>query len=43
VPRDQQPVTLVRVVTPGYFRTLRIPGAARREFTDADTATAASS
>jgi putative ABC transport system permease protein len=33
-------VTLVRVVTPGYFRTLRIPVLRGREFGDADTATA---
>jgi putative ABC transport system permease protein len=40
VPPSQQPVTLVRVVTPGYFRTLRIPVLRGREFTDADTASA---
>jgi predicted permease len=39
-PPNQQPVTIVRVVTPGYFRTLRIPVLRGREFTDADTATA---
>jgi predicted permease len=39
VPPNQQPVTLVRVVTPGYFHTLRIPVLHGREFTDADTAT----
>jgi predicted permease len=40
VPPNQQPVTIVRVVTPGYFRTLRIPVLRGREFTDADTPTA---
>ncbi|HEV8394892.1 MAG TPA: ABC transporter permease [Vicinamibacterales bacterium] len=40
VPPNQQPVTLVRVVTPGYFRTLRIPVLRGREFSDADTASA---
>ena len=39
VPPNQQPVTLVRVVTPGYFRTLRIPVLRGREFGDGDTAT----
>jgi putative ABC transport system permease protein len=39
-PPNQQPVTIVRLVTPGYFRTLRIPVLRGREFTDADTATA---
>jgi putative ABC transport system permease protein len=40
VPPNQQPVTLARVVTPGYFHTLRIPVLRGREFSDADTATA---
>jgi putative ABC transport system permease protein len=40
LPPNQQPVTIVRVVTPDYFRTLRIPVRRGREFTDADTATA---
>jgi hypothetical protein len=37
---NQQPVALVRVVTPGFFHTLRIPVRQGREFTDADTARA---
>jgi putative ABC transport system permease protein len=37
---NQQPVTLARVVTPGYFHALRIPVRQGREFTDADTASA---
>jgi putative ABC transport system permease protein len=32
------PITTVRVVTPGYFRTLRIPIVRGREFTDSDPA-----
>jgi putative ABC transport system permease protein len=40
LPPNQQPVTLVRVVTPGYFHTLRIPVKHGREFSDADTAAA---
>jgi putative ABC transport system permease protein len=40
LPPNQQPVTIVRVVTPGYFRTLRIPVLRGREFTEADTADA---
>jgi hypothetical protein len=32
------PITIVRVVTPGYFRTLRIPIVRGREFADSDDA-----
>jgi predicted permease len=39
-PPNQSPVTIVRVVTPGYFRTLRIPIVKGREFVDADAAPA---
>jgi predicted permease len=34
VPPNSAPITTVRVVTPGYFRTLRIPIVLGREFTD---------
>jgi len=36
-PRER-PYTRIRVVTPGYFRTLRIPLLRGREFTEADSA-----
>ena len=36
LPPPERPVTLIRVVTPGYFRTLRIPVLRGREFTVAD-------
>jgi predicted permease len=39
VPPNTAPIAMVRVVTPGYFRTLRIPIVAGREFTDNDPAT----
>ena len=38
VPRPQMPSATIRVVTPGYFRTLRIPVLRGREFTHADDA-----
>jgi predicted permease len=38
VPQPQRPFAAVRVVTPGYFRTLGIPVRRGREFTDADDA-----
>jgi predicted permease len=38
VPSSQRPAATIRVVTPGYFRTLRIPVLRGREFTHADDA-----
>jgi putative ABC transport system permease protein len=38
LPMNEQPSALIRVVTPGYFRTLRIPVLRGREFTEADDA-----
>jgi putative ABC transport system permease protein len=37
-PINERPSTVVRMVGPGYFRTLRIPVLRGREFTDADNA-----
>jgi predicted permease len=41
LPMNESPYTVVRVVTPGYFRTLGIPIRQGREFADADRAGAA--
>lgn len=38
VPRQERPVTNIRVVTPGFFKTMRIPVLRGREFADADDA-----
>jgi putative ABC transport system permease protein len=38
LPMNERPLTTVRVITPGYFRTLRIPVLRGREFTEADDA-----
>jgi putative ABC transport system permease protein len=38
VPRPQRPSATIRVVTPGYFRTMRVPVLRGREFTHADDA-----
>jgi ABC-type antimicrobial peptide transport system permease subunit len=38
LPENERPNTTIRVVSPGYFRTLRIPVLRGREFTDADEA-----
>ena len=36
VPRSQLPSATIRIVTPGYFRTMRIPVLLGREFIEAD-------
>ncbi len=38
LPMNDRPAAVIRVVTPGYFQTLRIPVLHGREFTDADAA-----
>jgi putative ABC transport system permease protein len=38
LPINDRPAAVIRVVTPGYFRTLRIPVLRGREFTEADDA-----
>jgi len=38
LPMNDRPAAVIRVVTPGYFHTLRIPVLYGREFTDADAA-----
>jgi putative ABC transport system permease protein len=38
LPPPERPGALIRVVTPGYFRTLRIPVLVGREFAEADDA-----
>ncbi len=37
-PPAERPVTLIRIVTPGFFRTVGVPVLRGREFTDADEA-----
>jgi putative ABC transport system permease protein len=38
LPLNERPIAVIRVVTPGYFRTLRIPVVRGREFTEEDNA-----
>ena len=41
LPASERPTAVIRIVMPGYFRTLRIPVLQGREFTDADDASPA--
>ena len=41
LPASERPTAVIRIVMPGYFRTLRIPVRQGREFTDADDASPA--
>jgi len=40
MPINERPAVVIRVVTPGYFRTLRVPVVGGREFIEADYANA---
>jgi putative ABC transport system permease protein len=41
VPMNERPLAIIRVVTPGYFRALRIPVVRGREFAETDQSTPA--